>query len=110
MVFSKYSDSLDRARQKANNYSSSDDCSINQIKKNSYTSSKKQLQKAIISDFESECNLDVGSVIPKPPKLTHNVAQSVNKTLNTLNSSVGNIVDLDIIEGTLVSHKSNSLV
>ncbi|XP_071574986.1 uncharacterized protein [Temnothorax nylanderi] len=128
--FHGYYDSLDQARQKAMNYSSSDDSNINEIKKKSRTSCRKQLQKPIAS--ESDTDSDLASVIPNPPNLTDknvsvipnqsaltnedvsvipnqpdltNKDVSVNKLSNVLNFSTDN-VDFDILEGTLVSNKS----
>ena len=97
-------DSLDQAREKAMNYSSSDDSNMNKVKKNVHTSCRKQLQKTI-----SESDSDDTAIIPNPPVLTNNnVLQTVNKPSKNVNSDE-NVIDLDIIEGTLVSHKSNIL-
>jgi hypothetical protein len=88
------------------NYSSSDESNINKVKKNVHTSCRKQLQKTIVSESDS----DDTAIIPNPPALTnYNVLQSVNKPSKNVKSSGENVLDLDIIEGTLVSHKSNIL-
>jgi hypothetical protein len=86
------------------NYSSSDENNINKVKKNVHTSSRKQLQQTI-----SESDSDDTAIIPNPPVLTNNnVLQSVNKPSKNV-KLVENVIDLDIIEETLVSHKSNIL-
>lgn len=72
---------------------------------------KKQLQRTI-SESESESDSDVTSVIPNPPNLTSNISVnkpsnvSVNENSSTENVVIGNL-DLDVIEGSVVSHKSN---
>lgn len=106
LLFCPNQDSLDHARQKATNYSSSNDSDINEMRQNPRISCKKHSQKTIISESDSES--DVTSVIPNPPDLPNNI--SVNKISNNLNSpeNVEN-VNLDITEGTIVSQKSNNL-
>lgn len=101
-------DSLDQARQKATNYSSSNDSDINEVKKNPRNPYKKQLQKNMVSDSESDS--DATSVIPSPPNLTNNNI-SVNKPSNIPNLAENVIRDmnLDVIEGAIVPHKSNVL-
>lgn len=101
-------DSLDQARQKATNYSSSNDSDINEVKKNPRNPYKKQLQKNMVSDSESDS--DATSVIPSPPDLTNNNI-SINKPSNIPNSAENVIrdINLDVIEGAIVPHKSNVL-
>ncbi|XP_029155723.1 uncharacterized protein LOC114942157 [Nylanderia fulva] len=106
--FHGYYDSLEEARQRATNYSSSEESNINEIKK----SRTRQLNKTV-SHNESESDSDDSRlVIPNPPNLTvnTNASQSVNKSQSiatVINSSVvSNDIDLEILDGTLVPLKS----
>lgn len=110
-VTSKYDfvnpDSLEEARQRATNYSSSEESNINEIKK----SRTRQLNKTVSHNESTSDSDDSRSVIPNPPNLTDtNASQSINKnqSISTLiNSSAVNDIDLEILDGTLVPHKSN---
>lgn len=108
LQFCSNQDSLDEARQRATNYSSSEESNINEIKK----SRTKQLNNTVSdNEFESDSD-DSRSVIPRPPNLTNtNASQLVDKSPSIsnifINSSVANDIDMEILDGTLISDKSN---
>lgn len=62
-----------------------------------------------VSDNESEYDSDTShSVIPNPPDFTDKSAvQSVDRISNVFNSSVINDISMEVLDGTIVSHKSN---
>lgn len=105
MRFCPNQDSLDQARQKVTNYSSSEGSNVNQIKTKLHRTPCRKQSKTI---SESESDSDVTSNIPLPPDLTDKNV-SVNKISNIFNSSAENNLDFDILEGTIISHKSNGL-
>jgi len=88
------------------NYSSSDDSAILQTKKKSRISSKTQREKTGVSNSDSESDSESASVLPNPPDLTINKEIPVKKPSNTL-EPIQEVLDLQFIDGSLVSHKSN---
>jgi len=101
-------DSLEEARRKATNYSSSEESSTNNAI--NYKSHTEQLNKTVSDDESESDSSDSRSIIPNPPNLTNiNALQSINTNQsisNILNSSVVNDIDMEILDGTLVPHKS----
>ncbi|CAL1671795.1 unnamed protein product [Lasius platythorax] len=112
IIFHRYCDSLEEARRKATNYSSSEESSTNNAI--NYKSHTEQLNKTVSDDESESDSSDSRSIIPNPPNLTNiNASQSINTNQpisNILNSSVVNDIDMvndiDILDGTLVPHKS----
>ncbi|KAM0726198.1 hypothetical protein ACS0PU_008279 [Formica fusca] len=103
--FHGYYDSLDEARQRATNYSSSDENNTNQIKK---SCTKRSLNTVYDNESESDSD-DSRSIIPNPQS-THNVSQSaknIQSISNILDSTIINNIDMEILDGTIVPHKNN---
>ncbi|XP_050452426.1 uncharacterized protein LOC126852014 isoform X1 [Cataglyphis hispanica] len=104
--FHRYYDSLDEARQRATNYSSSDESNTNQIKK---SCTKRSLNTVYNNESESDSD-DSRSIIPNPPHLKDtNVSQSaknIQSISNILDSTIINNIDLEILDGTIVPHKN----
>ncbi|XP_070169190.1 uncharacterized protein [Polyergus mexicanus] len=102
--FHGYYDSLDEARQRATNYSSSDENNTNQIKK---SCTKRSLNTVYDNESESDSD-DSRSIIPNPPSI-HNVSQSaknIQSISNILDSTIINNIDMEILDGTIVPHKN----
>jgi len=88
------------------NYSSSDDSTILKTKRKSRISSKREKrEKTGVSNSESDS--EPTSALPNPPDLTINKEMPVKKSSNIL-EHIQEIPDLQVIDGSLVSHKSNS--
>nr|XP_034194208.1 uncharacterized protein LOC117610679 isoform X2 [Osmia lignaria]XP_034194210.1 uncharacterized protein LOC117610679 isoform X2 [Osmia lignaria] len=104
--FHGHYDSLDEARQRATNYSSSDESNTNQIKKSCI---KRSLNTVYNNESESDSD-DPRSIIPNPPNLKDtNVSQSeknIQSISNILDSTIINNIDMEILDGTIVPHKS----
>ncbi|XP_011858691.1 PREDICTED: uncharacterized protein LOC105556217 [Vollenhovia emeryi] len=105
--FHGYYDMLEQARAKSTNYSSCDDGNIlHQTKRNVRISSKSQREKTP-ANSDSESDPESRFTLPNPPTLTM-TKMPVTKPASTPKpvQSIEEVVDLQVIEGSIVSHKS----